>query len=67
MLSVFLYLEIAINLFCFQGFKTLISVHFNIRAIKKQGGENVAAKMYKMLTLFSVGAICYGFLSLIHI
>ena len=32
MLSVFLYLEIAINLFCFQGFKTLISVHFNIRA-----------------------------------
>ena len=61
-----MYLEIAINLFCLQGFKSLISVHFNIRAIKKQGGENVAAKMYKILTLFSVGAICYGFMEILN-
>ena len=33
---------------------------------KKQGGENVAAKMYKILTLFSVGAICYGFMEILN-
>lgn len=38
----FLYLEIAINLFCLQGFKSLISVHFNIRAIK-----NRAVRMWR--------------------
>ncbi len=37
-----MYLEIAINLFCLQGFKSLISVHFNIRAIK-----NRAVRMWR--------------------
>ena len=30
------------------------------------GGENVAQKALKILTLFSVGAICYGFMEILN-